>query len=359
MRVLMVTNMFPSETNPVFGVFVARQLDAIRERGVAVELVANRDARGGISALRKYASLLLRAVGASLRHRPDVVVGHFLYPTAWIARIAARLVHAPYVVVAHGTDVVSAGGPGFLARRTRDAFVRADGVVAVSHALAGRLHDELGLSADTPVHVIHMGVDLALFRPDAVARESLGWSPKDRVVVFVGNLVPVKGPDVLLDAFRSLHAGGGVDRLVYVGDGSMAETLRARTREFGLDDVVTFAGRLDGSGVAARLAAADVVAMPSRNEGLGLVAIEAMACGTPVVVSRVGGVPEVFPGRACGAFVEPDDPRALATALSEVLGNGKERYSAACVSAAALHDVKLKAEEFVAVLEEVGHRVRP
>lgn len=355
MNVLMVTNMYPSDANPVFGVFVARQVAALRELGVDVRLVANTDERGGARSLIKYISLLVRALLAALRGDVDIVVGHFLYPTAWIASLCARIARAPYVVVAHGTDVSSASGSGFLARRTRAALLGADGVVAVSSALGSRLRNELGVMAETTVHIVHMGVDLDVFRLNPGARESLGWPPAERVVLFVGNLVPVKGPDVLLEAFSALRSRDVTDGLEVVGDGPMAESLRVAAREYGIADAVTFAGRLDSASVALRLAAADVVAMPSRNEGLGLVAMEALACGTPVVASRVGGLAEVFPGAECGAFVEPDDARALAGALEQVLVNGKERYSESCARAVRPHSVRVKAEAFIDVLKEVSH----
>ncbi|MDA3937228.1 MAG: glycosyltransferase [Actinomycetota bacterium] len=351
LRVLMITNMYPSAPNPVFGVFVARQVAALRELGVDVQLVKNTEWRGGWRSLLKYPLLTLRALLASTTEH-DVIVGHYLYPTAWIARLIRRG-DTPYMVVAHGTDASSSIGRGLLSRASRRGLRDADAVVAVSSAMADRLHNELGLSVGVDVHVIHMGVDTQAFAPDPIARDSMTWATDRRVMLFTGNLLPVKGPDIAVRAFALLHGRGAADRLVIVGDGPMEDELRNLVESLGLTERVTFAGKLDTKSVAARMAAADVLVMSSRNEGLGLVALEAMACGTPVAATRVGGVPEVFPGSQCGILVEPEDPEALADAVEEILGQGKKHYSDACVRSALVHDVRAKAQEFIEVLREV------
>ncbi len=350
-RVLMISNMFPSGPNPVYGVFVARQVAALKSLGVDVHLVKNTEWRGGLRSLPKYLWLTLRALSASALHH-DIVVGHYLYPTAWIARIVHR--HAPYVVVAHGTDARSAAGTGLIARLSRWGLLGADRVIAVSSALAEMAHTRLGLPGTDSVSVIHMGVDTEAFQPDPIARAGLGWAADERIALFTGNLIQVKGPDIAVKAFAELADRGVCDRLVLVGDGSMREELQNLVGQLGLGDAVTFAGKIDTASVASRMAAADVLIMSSRDEGLGLVALEAMACGTPVVAARVGGLPEVFPADgSCGMLVEPENPKALAAAAEAILSQGKEQYCDACVQAAAMHDVKVKAGEFLAVLQEV------
>jgi glycosyltransferase involved in cell wall biosynthesis len=101
------------------------------------------------------------------------------------------------------------------------------------------------------------------------------------------------------------------------------------------------------------MSAADVFVLPSRAEPLGVVLLEAMACGTPCVASRVGGIPEIV-GAGCGRLVEPDDPGALADAVAEVLASGKQRYSAACLEAAAASDLDANTERLVGVLARVA-----
>ena len=357
LRVLVLSNMFPSEGNEVFGIFIARQTRALAERGAWVKIVASPESRGGWRNAFKYGSLYFRAGVAALLGRYDVVVGHYLYPTAAIAQFAANFARVPYVLVAHGTDVTSlASRNDALSRASLAALHDADAVVAVSSALRERLHNELSLPESVETRVVHMGVDTEIFRPDPEARTRLGWSIEERVVLFVGNLVETKGPDLALAAFEKLVATGAADRLVMVGEGPLRHSLEETIGDTGMRDRVTLTGQLGAPEVALYQAAADVLLMPSRNEGLGLAALEALASGTPVVATRVGGVPEVVPESGCGELVEPGSVGALAEAVTRVLGEGKEPYSGACIQASYDNDIRSKADEFMTVLWGVTSR---
>lgn len=359
-RLLLITNMYPGVRNPAFGVFVQRQVEALRELGCEVVLVANSEDRSGWRNAIKYSSLFARTRTAARRRDFDAVVAHFLYPTAAFARVAAVASGRPYVCVAHGTDVMSlASRHDRLARDSRSALDGAARVVAVSRALERRIRDELALAGGVPTVVIHMGVDTRLFTPDTQARSRLSWPPEAKVALFAGNLVPVKGPDIALEAFIELYTTGALDRLVYVGSGSMQPELERRAAEMGVGDAVVFAGRLAADGVATHMAAADVLVMPSRNEGLGLVALEALACGTPVVAARVGGVPEVTPEPPCARLVAPEDPRALALGIMGVMSDASRlepSLAERCRAAALPHDVREQARAFLGMLEEVVAR---
>jgi glycosyltransferase involved in cell wall biosynthesis len=355
-RLLLVTNMYPTMADPVFGVFVATQARALRSLGVKLTVVPNTvPATGAIANVSKYSRLYSATRAAAQKGEYDVVVGHFLYPTAWLARMAARRIGCPYAVVAHGTDVVSASGSGRLARLSREAAAEADLVVAVSEDLAARARRELAIPERVPVRAIHMGVDLAAFHPpEEDARPALGWGADERVALFVGNLTHAKGVDVLVEAFARAAGEGACDRLVLVGDGPERSAIASATERLGIAEHVDFAGVLPREDVAVRMGAADVLVLPSRREGLGLVVLESIACGTPAVASRVGGIPEVLPTPACGTLVEPDDPASLAAGMLEVLSEGKERYRDACVDEAARHGAPRMAEEFVGALRDVA-----
>lgn len=344
---LVVSNMYPSAANPVFGTFVRGQVAALEAAGVPVRLVANTEWRtGGVAAVRKYPLLASRAVLASLGGRFDAVVGHYLYPTAVVARAAARVARCPYVLVAHGTDVIALQRDGRLARASRKALRGAAGVIAVSRHLERALRETLALPASVPTAVVHMGVDLGVFRPLPDARERLGWARGERVALYIGNLVEPKGLAYLAEAFGELRRRDACDRLVLVGEGRYRAELERRFAEEGVADRVRFEGRLTGDEVALRTAAADVVALPSLAEGLGLVLLEAMACGTPCVGTRVGGIPEVVDDSR-GRVVPPADAAALAEGMVEVLSAGKGSFSAACLSFAAGNGVEACARRFV------------
>ncbi|MDP2233385.1 MAG: glycosyltransferase, partial [Actinomycetota bacterium] len=320
------------------------------------------DARtGGQAAARKYTSLMLRAWMAARRGRFDAVVGHYLYPTAAIARMAADRARVPLVLVTHGTDVRSVMREDRFGRAGRAALSSADLVVTVSGALERIVREELKLPAAVPTAVINMGIDDELFAPDAHAREKLHIEPGTRVVLYAGNLVPTKGVDVLAEAFFALLDQGLADRLVLVGDGPLAKDIAARVDANAVSfehadptDRVTLTGRLHQRDLARWMAAADVFVLPSRAEGLGLVLLEAMACGTPCVGSDVGGIPEVLATPSCGALAPAEDPAALADAIAQVLATGKDSYEAACRAQAASHSANRKAEEMLTAIERVA-----
>lgn len=352
-RVLVVTGLYPSPGNPVFGSFVERQVGAFGRLGVETRVVANREWRpGALRAPLKYASLMVRTLAAAGRGGYDVVLGHFLYPTAAVARLAARLRGVPYVLVAHGTDVASIARGGSVARACARATAGASAVIAVSHALEERLRTEAGLPAGVPTAVVNMGVDPRVFHPIEDARAAMGWPDAERVALFAGNLVDVKAPLVLVEAFASLKARGACDRLVFAGEGPLRGAIAEAARAAGVADAVELPGRLSPERLALAMNAADVFVLPSRSEALGLVLLEAMACGTPCVASRVGGVPEVLaPG--CGELVEPGDAASLADAVERVLRMGKHTYRDACLAAARESELDANAARVVALLSKV------
>lgn len=350
-RILLVSNMWPGSHDPVFGVFVSRHVRALREAGASVRVVANTDARSsGPKNARKYVALMLRSLGAALRGDYDVVIGHYLYPTAAIAALAARLARAPLVLVAHGTDVRSIQRDGAIARACRGAISRAALVVTVSEALGASLREAAVPDSSARYVAINMGVDTSVFAPDAHARAELGIPAEERLLLFAGKLVPVKGLEVLLDAFAVLREQDAADRLVIVGDGPLAGALRDRARSLGIADRVRFEGQLAQRDVARWMSAADVFVLSSRDEGLGLVLLEAMACGTPCVGTAVGGIPEALaPG--CGLIVEPGRADTLAAAVARVLETGKGNMTAECVRYASTQSVDTQARRLLAEIE--------
>jgi len=343
--------MWPSEAHPVFGGFVARNVDALRRCGADVEVIANEDPHpGAVSSTLKYARLLRRVRAGASGRSYDAVIGHYLYPTAAIARVAARSIGSPLVLVVHGTDVRSVHRKDPFAWAARRALRSADLVVTVSRALARTVRDDLGVPESIPVVPIHMGIDEDVFVPDPHARRALGLAATERIILFVGNLVPTKGIDVLQAAFERLVADNLADRLVIVGCGSLEGSVRRWAENADVAGLVTLTGYMEQQQVAQWMAAADVLALPSRNEGLGLVLLEAMACGTPCVASKVGGVPEVLTGKT-GVLVEPGDADALAKGLAHVLAEGPDTYRERCIAAARGHGTRTKAAE---LLEAIG-----
>ncbi len=175
--------------------------------------------------------------------------------------------------------------------------------------------------------VVPAGIDAATFAPgsQADARAALGWDATEPIILFVGRIDPIKGIDVLIDALCGLRREGwqtAPPRLVLVGGGAgerAYETLQRRATELGIADRISFAGSISHSDLPVYYRAADVVAVPSFYESFGLVAVEAMACGTPVVASRAGGLAFTVDDGKTGFLVPYNDAAALADRLRLLL----------------------------------------
>ena len=192
--------------------------------------------------------------------------------------------------------------------------------------------DELvGLYGADPdrVDVVHPGVDLDVFRPlpRDEARDRLGLPSDERIVLFAGRLQPHKGPDVAIEAVARLEPDV---RLVIVGGPSGTgtehpEALAELASDRGVADRVSLVPPVDQRNLADWYAAADVVCVPSHSESFGLVAMEAQACGRPVVAAAVGGLPTAVVDGVTGVLVDGHDPADYAIALATILNDGALR----------------------------------
>ena len=259
-----------------------------------------------------YAASLLPEV-LSRRGHVDVVLGTWAYPDGCAAVALAALLGVPAVVKLHGSDlnvIARLRGPRM---QLRALLPRAARVVAVSRALAGEA-EELGVAPER-IRLVRNGVDGERFRPAdrAAARAELGLAPGRRLIVYVGHLKEHKG---VLDLAAAMDAVAGAD-LAVVGGGEAAGRLEAALAPLGAR--ARMVGERPHEEVSRWMAAADLVVLPSWNEGTPNVVIEALACGRRVVATRVGGTPDLISSATLGSLVPPKSPDALAEALQLAL----------------------------------------
>lgn len=264
--------------------------------------------------------------------RPDIVHTHLFFASQ-VGRLAARLVGCPVVSTMHGADyepTARLGNPGLTLFKQSllqagDAVTAAISharIIAVSQYVAESARRRLGVSGSR-VEVIPNAVDTETFCPDpsrrAEARQALGLGPGSRVLICVGRMTNEKGQDVLIRAMPAVRTRVSGTHLLLVGEGPSRVRYESLAQELGVEENVSFLGvRWD---VPNLLRAADVLVMPSLNEGFGLVMVEALASGTPVVASRMGPTPEIVRETETGLLFAPGDPHALADALERLLGN--------------------------------------
>ena len=361
LRVLTVTTLYPNRAQPSHGIFVESRLRQLVATG-SVEAsvlapvpwfplqqpmfgryaryatVPRFEVRHGISvahpcylAIPKVGAAVaplllgiallreLRALAAAGRSF-DLIDAHYFYPDGVAAAWVAHRVGMPVVITARGTDL-SHFVPHHPAARQmiKRAAHRADGLVTVCQALKDVLVD-LGIP-ETRVRVLRNGVDLDLFRPleRSVIRRDLGLSRP--TLLCVGHLIERKGVDVAIGALAQIPDAD----LLIVGEGPERQALKALADRIGVAGRARFLGPVVHEELPRIYNAADALILASSREGWANVLLEAMACGTPVIASRVWGTPEVVGAPAAGILVDDRTPPAFAAAACRLFAEQPDR----------------------------------
>jgi glycosyltransferase involved in cell wall biosynthesis len=280
--------------------------------------------------------------------RPDVILNYWLYPDGYAAVRVGRELGVPVIVGAIGSDLRRRNDP-FTIRFVRQTMLQADAVITVSQELRQQAVAQ-GVPAEKVTAILN-GCDTSVFFPGdrATARGEVGCDPAGELIVYAGNLLVTKGLGELMQAFLELAKSRPQLHLAIVGQGPYGETLARRAAAAGTVDRVIMAGRCDAKGIAQWMRAADVFCLPSYSEGCPNVVVEALACGRPVVATRVGGIPELV-NENCGTLVSPRDAVALHAALAAALTKQWEPKEIASTSTRSWEQV---AAETLAVCHKV------
>jgi len=242
----------------------------------------------------------------------------------WVAAAVARRTGRPYVVTSHGTDLLGYRADPRYRPFAHEGAEGASRIIAVSKATAREVALTFGTSLERLV-ALPNGVDGSRFRELSLPREAVFREfglppPTGPVVIYAGKLACFKGSDVLIDAASIYERQVPGATTLIVGEGAERRALESMVRALRLRGV-HFLGFVDQDKLVRLYAAADVAVVPSREEPFGLAALEALACGVPVVASAVGGLTE-YVDETVGRLVPPDNPAALAWALAEEIRSG-------------------------------------
>jgi glycosyltransferase involved in cell wall biosynthesis len=316
-------------------------LPALRELGVATALLIMEDRRlpqGAFAARAEAAGVptarvtiaahidpfvvrrLRRAMVGLDQRGPggapfDLLHAHLPHGEVYGAQLAGAFPHMHFLITRHSDDRFRRS------RLLRPVFApsgqRAERTIAISHAVARSIMTLEGVPP-AKIEVVHYGLAAAAFAGMArrgSLRAELGLSDEP-LIGFVGRMATPKGVDVLLRAIGEVGRIIPHAHLALAGDGRLMREMRALAGALGLTNTHFLGWRGD---IASIMADVDVLAVPSRSEGFGLVVLQAMALSRPVVASRVTALPEIVEHGQTGMLVPPDDPASLAHALSDVL----------------------------------------
>lgn len=352
LRILTLSSLFPDSSRPNFGIFVERQtLGLGAEPDTAVRAVAPLGLPPGplraLSRFRALAALphteiwkgltvdrprfaaypatqgrfhagsLTRAlIPAVDRLREqfafDAIDASFFFPDGPAAVALGRRYDVPVSIKARGADIHFWGGQAATVAQVRRAGQAADGLLAVSSAMRDDMIG-IGLPADR-IRVHHTGVDLDRFAPvdRAAAKARLGIG--GALVISVGALIDRKGHEIVVEAVAQLPGAS----LFIAGEGPARARIEAAVARAGVANRVRLLGAVPHTDLSWLMAAADVMALASASEGLANAWVEALACGTPIVITPAGGAHEVVTGPAAGRVVARD-ANAFAAAIADVL----------------------------------------
>jgi len=264
-----------------------------------------------------------------IQEKPSIVHTHTSKPGI-LGRWAAKMSGVPIIVhTPHGHVFYGHFGPlasrFFLLVERLMAFIT-DRMVALTE---GEKNDYIAFSICDPdkIVTIHSGVEIDRYMTVEVniedKKKSLGLNPKGLVVGTVGWLLPIKGPIYLLKAMARVWQSHPKINLVFVGKGELEDELRTEAFRMGVSEKVTFLGWRDD--IPEIMHTLDIFVLPSLNEGMGRVLVEAMAAGKPVVASRVGGIPDLVKHGQNGLLVESGDIEGLSLAIRKLLIDKKMR----------------------------------
>ena len=373
MNVLFLTHSFPRDDGDAAGSFLLRLAQALLHEGVTVRVVAPgatglaaHESMGGVQvdrfryAPRRFETLayggnmaeqvrdtwsakftLVGFLGAEFQAgiqakrecHPALVHAHWWFPNGLAATWVARMAGIPLVTTLHGTDVRMARNISMSRPAFRHVLQHSAAVTAVSRWLA---HEAQSIVSTRPLLVAPMPVATELFTSEPTIT-------RVRRLLFVGRLMPQKGIDLLLEALALLPADVGLD---VVGDGPDRPSLEARALTLGVGTRVRFHGAVKQFSLPAFYQRAFALIVPSAEEGLGLVAVEAQLCETPVVAFDSGGLPDVVQHERTGILVKERTANALAAAVRSLLE--RDDRGATLGAAGQLHALATFAPESVA-----------
>jgi glycosyltransferase involved in cell wall biosynthesis len=347
-RLLTLTSLFPNARQPRHGIFIANRLRRLCDTGRVTATVvaaiprfpgAYRDSarvpeaesiEGIEVAHPRYfhvpgigmhvqadflASALIKHLKSADSARGyDVVDAHYFYPDGVAAAQVADAFGLPLVVSARGSDINLLADDALVRARMLRAARRAQALIAVSGALKASM-ERMGMPPGR-ISVLRNGVDPAMFAPlpRSEARARIGVDPRDPLVIAVGNIVPEKGFDLLV---RTLGLLPDVRALI-IGEGRSERQVRALAEDVA-PGRIAFRPSMPQAELRFAYAAANVLALPSLREGWPNVVLESLACGTPVIAARVGGVPEIIDDASAGVIVDDRAPNAWAEAIRRLL----------------------------------------
>ncbi len=355
-KVLTITHSFPTKYNPIAAIFILNQLVELKKycdikvifpHGYVPSIkffnpyyrfskIPNQEEVEGITVfhpkyfmipriifglrfLNIYASI--ESVFSYLSSRkiadkvaeewnPDIIHMHGTLSEGWLVKRLKRKYDKPFLITVHGEDVTRYAKEMLSAPIVKSNLAQSDAIICQSKFLRKEI-ESIGIK-NKKFFIIPMGAKLERFNPkDKIkAREKLNLPKNKKVILFTGPLIPRKGVEYLIRAVKLIIKKDKNIYCVVIGSGSSEARLKVLSSSLNLDRYINFIGRKTNDEVADYMNACDLFVLPSLNEGLPVVLCEALACGKPIVATKVAGTPELI-NKDVGYLVEPKNVEDL------------------------------------------------
>lgn len=360
MKICIVTTMFPKYEGDYYGTFVFEEAKALVDNGFEVHVVTphNEGAlyneiwdgihihrfkwfeprpfkalvhfkglKDNIRFVTYLFSLFFSLLKVLKDYKIELLHAHSTLPTGLIAAVVTKFIRIPFFITAHGMDINEFESSYIFRHLISFSLNSSDKTIAVSQDLARKM--VLMHVDESRITVLRNAVDKRRFTPqeNMKIRWDYGINEKTILILFVGYLDTFKGIFELINAFGEIKKHYDDIKLMMVGTGPKKLQLKKRISKLGLESSVIFTGKVAPFDVNQYYKSADIFVLPSYGEGGGppLVVIEAMACGLPVVVSDVGGIPEIIKDGVNGFIVPPRNEEKLIQKLNILIENEEMR----------------------------------
>jgi L-malate glycosyltransferase len=260
----------------------------------------------------------------------DILHVHYAIPHASSAFMAQQILkslgyHIPFVTTLHGTDITLVGQSTAYKSVVTFSINSSNGITAVSNYLREETLTYFDIQKE--IAVIHNFIDLERFRPNAVSKQFLSpclFSSDEKIIIHASNFRKVKRVNDVLAIFRAVQSQLPC-KLLLIGDGPERSQLESQAREWNIMQHVRFLGNVET--INEILPVGDIFLMPSENESFGLAALEAMACGMPVIGAKAGGLPELVEHNKSGFLHDVGDVPAMVESTLELLTNHEKLFA--------------------------------
>jgi len=355
MKILLISNMYPSDKSPFFGTFVKNFKTQLENEGYKFNIVAIKG-RGNskIEKLKKYLTFSIDTIKKIRQHDYDLIYVHYISHSLIPLIFVKSLIKKPLVINAHGSDVFVNNKLGFLLQKLVIPVIKKSDMIVVPSIYFKKIIAQKFDLCEKKIFVSPSGgIDTSLFTP---TNNSLNQSIV--TLGYVSRIDKGKGWDILLDAISILKKKNFLFKVLVIGGGQEEPALKERIKQLNLENTIEYLGAKPHNELTNYFNKMDIFIFPSlrKAESLGLVGLEAMACGLPVIGSNIGGLPSYIFDEKNGKLFEPGNSKELAKKIEDFLimdQNTFFQYKKEALNTSKKYDSKIVAQNLSNKLKEL------